>query len=241
MQSPSSISPHLFNFPTPIAKIIDHLQSRLTKELRDFELYRPPAAPLSTAGTVASSSLSSGTSGPSMKSMVAESASNAASKASSVATSAAAGLSAVSSKLSSSASSSSPSPSPSDLTSTSTSASLQNSPLPSAHHLPLPLPPNPLRSFLYAWKIADEALHLSQPASYRALNDDHKTRSTSPTEEFERGRSQAAVQATGQSPATGREGGKDEVLRMGEGQGWEWYVRRGVLAGIYLRAGKSFS
>lgn len=249
MQTPSSISPPSFNFPTPIAKMIDHLQSRLTKELSEFELYRPPAAPLSTAGTVASSSLSSISSLSSgataststMKSMVAESASNAASKASSVATSAAAGLSAVSSKLSSSASSPSPSSAPPDSNSTSTSASSQNSPLPSAHHLPLPLPPNPLRSFLYAWKIADEALHLSQPASYRALNDNHSTRSTSPAEEVGRRRSQATVQGQGQSQAIGREGGKDDVLRMGEGQGWEWYVRRGVLAGIYLRAGKSSS
>lgn len=94
---------------------------------------------------------------------------------------------------------------------------------------------------MYAWKIADEALHLAQLASYRALNDGHNTRSTSPTEEVERRISQVTVQGQWQSPVTGREGGKDDVLRMGEGQGWEWYVRRGVLAGIYLRAGKSFS
>ncbi|KAG7528731.1 hypothetical protein FFLO_05957 [Filobasidium floriforme] len=241
MQSPSSISPPSFNFPTPIARMIDHLQSRLTRELSEFELYRPPAAPLSTAGTVASSSLSSlsmGAPTSTMRAMVAESALNAAVKASSIATSAAAGLSAVSSKLSSSASSPSTSPSPpnSNSNSTSTSTSTGNSPLPSAHHLPLPLPPNPLRSFMYAWNIADEALHLAQPASYRALNDNDNTRSTSSTEEVERRRSQATLQATGQWQATGREGGKDDVLRMGEGQGWEWYVRRGVLAGIYLRA-----
>lgn len=86
------------------------------------------------------------------------------------------------------------------------------------HHLPLPLPPNLFKSIAYAWKIADEALHLS--AAPFALND------------------AGADGVGGRFEASKSDGGKDEVLRMGQGQGWEWYVRRGVLAGIYLRAGE---
>ena len=77
------------------------------------------------------------------------------------------------------------------------------------HHIPLPMPPNLLRSVGYAWRIIDQAMYLDHLSKVDREEAGKVKRNT-----------------------------EERMVREREGEGLGWYKRRMGLSLIYLRAGE---